>query len=90
MRSFFDSDFYRYVVGLNGDFNFKDNAFISRFGYDTGSFTSAFNEPAHRQRVTVRFDPGCLLRSRPGNFNPFIGQNAPLHRHGRSSMRPIR
>ncbi len=35
-RSFFDKDYYRYVVGINGDFNFTDNDFISRFGYDSG------------------------------------------------------
>src|SRR3954462_8378768 len=33
-RSFFDKDYYRYVVGINGDFNFPNNDFISRFGYD--------------------------------------------------------
>jgi outer membrane receptor protein involved in Fe transport len=35
-RSFFDRDYHRYVAGVNGDFNIKDNGFISRFGYDSG------------------------------------------------------
>ncbi|MGI8964940.1 MAG: TonB-dependent receptor domain-containing protein, partial [Limisphaerales bacterium] len=35
-RDFFDKDYYRYVTGIRGDFNFKDNGFISRFGYDSG------------------------------------------------------
>jgi iron complex outermembrane receptor protein len=35
-RSFFDKDYYRYLTGVNGDFNIKDNGFISRFGYDAG------------------------------------------------------
>jgi iron complex outermembrane receptor protein len=35
-RSFFDRDYHRYVAGINGDFNIKDNGFISRFGYDSG------------------------------------------------------
>jgi iron complex outermembrane receptor protein len=35
-RSFFDRDYHRFVAGINGDFNIKDNGFISRFGYDSG------------------------------------------------------
>jgi len=35
-RNFQDNDYWRYVAGVNGDFNFKDNGFISRFGYDAG------------------------------------------------------
>jgi iron complex outermembrane receptor protein len=35
-RDFFDRDYYRYVAGINGDFNMKDNGFFSRFGYETG------------------------------------------------------
>jgi iron complex outermembrane receptor protein len=35
-RDFFDKDYYRYVAGIQGDFNIKDNGFISHFGYDSG------------------------------------------------------
>src|SRR5947207_942755 len=35
-RSLFDKDYWRYVAGINGDFNFTDNDWISRFGYDSG------------------------------------------------------
>src|SRR4051812_21257451 len=35
-KSFFNADYYRYVLGFEGNFSIKDNNFISRFGYDTG------------------------------------------------------
>ena len=80
-ESFFDKDYWRYTVGVNGDFNFQDNGFISRFGYDSGYVYSRFDEQ--------RIDSGDVTRSQlraaiagtlvPGVFfNPFIGQNAPL------------
>jgi iron complex outermembrane recepter protein len=80
-ESFFDKDYWRYTVGVNGDFNFHDNGFISRFGYDSGYVYSRFDEQ--------RIDSGDVTRSQlraaiagtlvPGVFfNPFIGQNAPL------------
>ena len=75
-RSFFNHDYYRYTAGLNGDFNFKDNGFISHFGYDTGIVYERFDE--------VRIDSGDATFTAiaeeiaAGNFNPFIGQNAPL------------
>jgi iron complex outermembrane receptor protein len=80
-RTFFDKDYYRYVVGINGDFNIKDNAFISRFGYDSGYVYERLNYQ--------RIDSGDATRSGiraaiagtlvPGVFfNPFIGVNAPL------------
>jgi iron complex outermembrane receptor protein len=75
-RSFFDHDYYRYVVGINGDFNFKDNAFISRFGYDSGFVYERFDE----QRIDsgdAQFTPLAAEIS-AGNFNPFIGTGAPL------------
>ena len=43
-RDFFDKDYYRYVAGINGDFNIKDNGFISRFGYDTGFVYERFDQ----------------------------------------------
>jgi iron complex outermembrane receptor protein len=75
-RSFFDKDFYRYVGGINGDFNFADNNFISRFGYDAGFVYERFNS----QEV----DSGDLRNSfidiltEANLFNPFIGISAPV------------
>ena len=43
-RSFFDKDYWRYVIGTNGEFNFKDNGFISRFGYDSSFVYTRFDE----------------------------------------------
>jgi iron complex outermembrane receptor protein len=75
-RSFFDHDYQRYVAGINGDFNIKDNGFISRFGYDSGFVYEHFMED--------RIDSGDARRSSlraliaAGTFNPFIGQFAPI------------
>ncbi|PZR77155.1 MAG: hypothetical protein DLM73_00390 [Chthoniobacterales bacterium] len=75
-REFFDQDYYRYTVGLNGSFNFKDNGFISRFGYDTGFVYERFDQ--------LRIDSGdathtAILNQIAANlFNPFIGQSAPI------------
>src|SRR2546421_9575049 len=43
-RQFFDTDFYRYTAGINGNFNIKDNGFISQFGYDSGFVYERFDE----------------------------------------------
>lgn len=75
-RSFYDSDYFRYVAGLNGDFNLKDNNFISHFGYDTGI--------VYEQYYNLRTDSGDAQLTpltdeiTAGNFNPFIGQFAPV------------
>ncbi len=75
-KTFFDRDYHRYIVGFNGDFNIKDNSFISRFGYDTGFLYEDFRQ--------VTIDSGDAQRTplvgelTAGNFNPFIGQGAPL------------
>ncbi|MEY2560702.1 MAG: hypothetical protein QOG51_1117 [Verrucomicrobiota bacterium] len=75
-RSFFDHDGYRYIAGINGDFNIKDNGFISRFGYDSGFVYERFDE--------LRIDSGDATRTAlrneiiAGNFDPFIGQAAPV------------
>src|SRR6476659_5819811 len=45
-RTFYDRDYYRYVVGVNGDFNFKDNDFISHFGYDSGYIYERLDQQA--------------------------------------------
>jgi iron complex outermembrane receptor protein len=84
-RSFFDKDYWRYVVGVEGNFNIKDNSFISRFGYDSGFVYTRFDEQeidrgdATRSGVTA----GIVGLDTDGDnipdtfFNPFIGQDAP-------------
>ena len=75
-RSFFDKDFYRYVAGINGDFNFTDNDFISRFGYDAGFVYERFKQE--------EVDSGDLrgsfidILTEANLFNPFIGIAAPV------------
>lgn len=74
-KSFYDQDYYRYVAGINGDFNFNGNGVVSRFGYDTGFVSERSNK--------FRTDSGDLTRAgilnqiRLGVFDPFIGQFAP-------------
>jgi iron complex outermembrane recepter protein len=71
----FDKDWWRWVVGVKGDFDFADNGFISHFGYDTGITYERFDN--------IEIDSGDATRSliddqiALGVFNPFIGQNAP-------------
>ncbi|MFN2476086.1 MAG: TonB-dependent receptor domain-containing protein [Chthoniobacterales bacterium] len=93
-RTFYDKDFYRYVAGLRGDFNLKDNTFISRFGYDTGIVYERFDQDridsgdARRDFIRDLIAPigyvppaGSTPLGNTGNrgtFNPFIGQSAPL------------
>jgi iron complex outermembrane recepter protein len=75
-RAFFDSDYQRYVVGINGDFNIKDNGFISRFGYDSG-----FVYEHYQQQITFTGYPdrdGTIALIGANLFNPFIGQFAPI------------
>ncbi len=85
-RSFFDKDYWRYVVGINGNFNIKDNSFISRFGYDSGFVYTRFDEQEIDSGDATR---SGIIRGIAGLdldgdgvaetfFNPFIGQNAPL------------
>jgi iron complex outermembrane receptor protein len=74
-RSLFDKDYFRYVVGINGDFNFADNGFISRLGYDAGYVYERLNY----QRIDsgdLRFSFIQALTS-ASLFNPFIGISAP-------------
>ncbi len=86
-ESFFDSDFHRYVIGLNGDFSFKDNAFISRFGYDTGFLYESF-QGLRVTRVTVS-SPRYLLRSRRATSIRLSAKTL-LCKAPRLSTRPIR
>lgn len=77
-KSFYDRDNYRYVAGLNGDFNFfdplSDNKLVSRFGYDIGFVYERVDQ--------LRIDSGDLRLSALRNqirlavFDPFIGQFA--------------
>jgi len=80
-KSFFDKDYWRYEIGINGDFYIKDNDFISRLYYDSGFVYSRLDQE--------RIDSGDATRSGiraaiagslvPGVlFNPFIGEYAPL------------
>ena len=75
-RNFFDYDFYRYVAGVKGDFSFTSNNFLSFLGYDIGT--------VYERSDYLRIDSGDATRGAiyreiiAGNFNPFIGVNAPL------------
>jgi iron complex outermembrane receptor protein len=73
--STFDTDYWRWVIGAKGDFDFADNPFINRLGYDTG-FVYERIEVQNIVSGDGQFTPLAedLLA---GNFNPFIGQNAP-------------
>ncbi len=91
-RSFFDRDYDRYEAGINGDFNFQGNAFVSRFGYDSGLVYEHLQEQrtdsgdARRSYLRAMIAlPGfanaaASLPFTPfaGSFNPFIGQWAPI------------
>jgi iron complex outermembrane recepter protein len=74
--STFDKDWWRWVAGAKGDFNFADNGFISHLGYDAGIIYERFDD--------TETDAGDAVRSKIleqiaiGRFNPFIGQYAPL------------
>jgi iron complex outermembrane receptor protein len=73
--STFDKDYWRWVIAVKGDLDFADNPFISHLGYDSGIVYERFEEE--------EIDAGDATFSQisneinAGNFNPFIGQNAP-------------
>jgi iron complex outermembrane receptor protein len=73
--STFDKDYWRWVVAVKGDIDFADNDWISHFGYDAGIVYERYEEQ--------EIDAGDAVRTKiadqiiAGNFNPFIGQNAP-------------
>jgi iron complex outermembrane recepter protein len=75
-RSFFDHNYQRYVVGINGDFNIKDNGFISRFGYDSGFVYEDFSEERIDSGDATRSGLRALIAA--NLFNPFIGEDAPV------------
>jgi iron complex outermembrane recepter protein len=89
-RSLYDKDYWRYVAAINGDFNFKDNGFISRFGYDTGfvyerlNYENIASGDARRSYLRSLIAPvgfsnatSPLPRAPTGTFDPFIGIAAP-------------
>ncbi len=75
-RSFFDYDFYRYVAGVKGEFSPQGNDFLSYLGYDAGL--------VYERADYLETDSGDATRGGiyqeiiAGNFDPFIGQAAPL------------
>jgi iron complex outermembrane receptor protein len=75
-RSFFDHDYQRFVAGINGDFNIKDNGFISRFGYDSGFVYEHFQQDRIDSGDATRSGLRALIAN--NSFNPFIGQFAPI------------
>jgi iron complex outermembrane recepter protein len=75
-RSFFDHDYQRFVAGINGDFNIKDNSFISRFGYDSGFLYEHFTEDRIDSGDATRTGIRALIAN--NSFNPFIGVFAPI------------
>ncbi|MBA3572726.1 MAG: TonB-dependent receptor, partial [Pyrinomonadaceae bacterium] len=75
-QTLIDADYYRYVAGINGDLKFEDNAFISRFAYDSGFVYSENNNLTVQSGDATR--QGILDQIALGNFNPFIGQTAPV------------
>ncbi len=75
-QSFFDSDYYRYMVGFNGNFTFTGNNFISFLGYDTGLVYER-GDQVRTDQGDYRFTP-LAAETAAGNFNPFRGQFAPV------------
>jgi outer membrane receptor protein involved in Fe transport len=74
-RFFNDFDYYRYVLGMNGDFSFTGNDFLSQLGYDTGVLyertdqLTIFRDDATRSRIYQEIIAG--------NFDPFLGIDTP-------------
>jgi outer membrane receptor protein involved in Fe transport len=80
-NSFFDYDFWRYTVGFNGDFNLKDNDFVSNWGYDVG-YVYHRTDQLRVDSGDAQFTPleASLRGEGPDGsfFNPFVGQNGAL------------
>jgi iron complex outermembrane recepter protein len=75
-RVFFDEDSYRYVVGLRGELALKDNPLFAGFAYDTGFVYETWDLSDTDTGDARRGDIYRAILS--GQFNPFIGLNAPL------------
>jgi iron complex outermembrane recepter protein len=73
--STFDKDYWRWVVAVKGDLDFADNNWISHFGYDSGIVYERYEE----QEIDAGDATFTKITEQilAGNFNPFIGQNAP-------------
>lgn len=80
-RSFYDFEYYRYVVGINGNFDIKDSQFISQFGYDFGlvyeNSDQIRTDSGDAQRPVIQDGVDGLGGPDGPFFNPFIGQSAP-------------
>ncbi|MDQ6912949.1 MAG: TonB-dependent receptor [Verrucomicrobiota bacterium] len=74
-RDFYDYDFYRYVAGVKGEFSLKGNSFLSYLGYDAGAVYERADYARTDKEDATR--GGIYKEIIAGNFNPFIGQNAP-------------
>ena len=91
-RSFFDKDYYRYVAGINGDFNFADNNFISRFGYDAGFVYERFEQQridsgdlrSSYQSISVGFTKGTLF----GSVHRQFDRHSRVQRRSEARLRP--
>ncbi len=75
-QSFYDSDYFRYALGFNGNFSFTGNNFLSFFGYDTGMVYER-GDQIRTDQGDFRFTP-LAAETAAGNFNPFRGLNAPV------------
>jgi len=73
--STFDKDYWRWVVAIKGDLDFAGNDWISHLGYDSGVVYERFEEQ-EIDSGDATFT-GIENQILAGNFNPFIGQNAP-------------
>ncbi len=75
-RSRFDHAYWRFGAGMNGNFALDDNAVLGALGYDAGFI--------HERVDNERVDSGDFFLSTlqaevgAGNFNPFLGERAPL------------
>ena len=79
-RDFFDNDYYRYVAGVKGDFNIKDNGFISHFGYDSGFVFERYDE---EDNIYWRCQRSPLGRSdRARQFQSVYWTECPVYRDG--------
>ena len=74
--TFNDFDSYRYTAGLSGTFNIQDNSFISFLGYDTGFVYERGDQNIINLGDAVVAPLDQEIEA--GNFNPFIGIQAPL------------
>ena len=87
--TFYDYDYWLYTAGFNGDFNVKDNMFVSSWGYDAGLVYNRADERAtyHGDGRFSVLNAAVLGQNVDGSplmingvqtfFDPFIGVGAP-------------